>query len=91
MAVAPDFHTDFLTVGAKRLALSPTSPSGREGIILRSGIFYHAAGRLSRRNINVTVNWGLSVCYCKPVGEAFRLPHNQTRGIVSFAETEKAV
>ena len=29
--------------------------------------------------------------YCKPVGEAFRLPHNQTRGIVSFAETERAV
>ena len=31
MAVAPDFHTDFLTVGTERLALSPTSPSGGKG------------------------------------------------------------
>jgi hypothetical protein len=52
MAVAPDFHTDFLTVGAERPALSPTAPSKRGGIILRSGIFYHASGKMSSGNID---------------------------------------
>ena len=47
MAVAPDFHTDFLTVGRVRPAHSPTAPSKRGGIILRSNIFYFISADLS--------------------------------------------
>ena len=47
MAVAPDFHTDFLTVERVRHARTPTTPSWRGGIILRLDIFYHSKVDLS--------------------------------------------
>ena len=37
MAVAPDFHTDFLTVEHVRHAHTPTTPSRRGGIIFAFG------------------------------------------------------
>ena len=49
MAVAPDFHTDFLTVEPMRPTHSPTAPSRRGGIILRSDTLYDNFLLLSRK------------------------------------------
>ena len=42
----------------------------------------------------VSVNWGLAVCAnfnLNLVGEDIILPHNQTRRVISFEETKRAV